>query len=146
MTTKEFLNENYQASRGGHFSNTSEARASTSFTRELPPIFGKVYSSESGVPSSSTYPLPSMKTYELFNSRDTHSGIKKIILDEMNNIFDSISSDITSCLPASAVALMLANTLLLQSKAIVDSPLTWIKSFCQELQAGAQSSPKDAWL
>ena len=145
LTTKEFLDENYQASRGGHFNNASEARVSASFARELPPIFGKVDSSASGVPSSSSHPLPSMKTYDLFNSPETHSGIKQIILDEMDNIFDSISGDITSCLSSSSVALMLANTLLVQSKAIVDSLLTWIESFYQELQAGAQSSPKDAW-
>ena len=146
LTTKDFLDENYQASRGDHFNNASEARVSASFARELPPIFGKVDSSASGVPSSSSHPLPSMKTYDLFNSPETHSGIKQIILDEMDNIFDSISGDITSCLSSSSVALMLANTLLVQSKAIVDSLLTWIESFYQELQAGAQSSPKDAWL
>ena len=137
LTTKEFLDENYQASRGGHFNNASEAHVSAPFARELPPIFGKVDASASGVPSSSSHPLPSMKSYDLINSPETHSGIKQIILDEMDDIFDSISGDITSCLSSSFVALMLANTLLVQSKAIVDSLLTWIESFYQELQAGA---------
>ena len=64
----------------------------------------------------------------------------------MDYISDSISGDITSCLSSSSVALMLANALLVQSKAIADSLLTWIESSYQELQTGAQSSPKDVWL
>ena len=76
---KEFLNKNYHASRDDHFNNSSEARVSSSFARKLPPIFGKVDSSASGVPSSLTQSLPSMKTDELFNSPDTHSGIKQKI-------------------------------------------------------------------
>ena len=50
-----FFDENYQASRGGHFINASEALLSNSFARELPPIFVKVNSSTSSVPSSSTH-------------------------------------------------------------------------------------------
>ena len=146
LDAKEFLNENYHASRGGHFKNASEARVSTSFAHELPHIFGKVDSSTSGVPLSFTHPLPSMKSYQLFNSPDTHSGIKQTILHEIDNIFDSISSDITSCHSSFFVALMLANTLLVQSKAIIHSLLTWIESFYQKLQAGDQSSPKYTWL
>ena len=72
---KEFLNNNNHASRGDHFNNSSEAQVFASFARELPPIFGKVDSSVLGVPLSSTQSLPSMKTDELFNSPDTHSGI-----------------------------------------------------------------------
>lgn len=64
----------------------------------------------------------------------------------MDNIYDSISCDITSYLSSSSVALLLANTLLVQPKAIVNSLLPSIQSFYQELQAGAQSSPKYAWL
>ena len=39
----------------------------------------------------------------------------------MDNIFDSITTDITSCLSSSSVALMLVETFLVQFKAIVDS-------------------------
>ena len=74
---KEFLNKNYHASRDDHFNNSSEARDSASFARKLPSIFGKVDSSSSGVPSSLTQSLHSMKTDELFNSPDTHSGTKQ---------------------------------------------------------------------
>ena len=98
------FDENYQASRGGHFINASEARLFASFPRELPPIFVKVNSSTSSVPSPSTHVLPSTKSYELFNSSDTHSSIKQTILDKMDNIFDSISRDIISCLSSSSVA------------------------------------------
>ena len=74
---KEFLNKNYHHFRDDHFNNSSEDRVSVSFARKLPPIFGKVDSSASGVPSSLTQSLPSMKTDDLFNSPDTHSGIKQ---------------------------------------------------------------------
>ena len=58
----------------------------------------------------------------------------------MDNVVDSITSDVSACLHSSPVALMLANTLLVQSKSIVDSLFTWIESFYQELKM------KDAWL
>ena len=64
----------------------------------------------------------------------------------MDNIFDSITSDVSVCLHASLVALMLANNLLVQSKYIIDSLLTWIESFYQELEMGSHLSPKDAWI
>ena len=64
----------------------------------------------------------------------------------MDNIFDSITSDVSVCLHASLVALMLANNLLVQSKYIIDSLLTWIESFYQELKMGSHLSPKDAWI
>ena len=144
LSTKDFLDETYHAARGGHFDNASEARASASFARELPPIFGKVASSTSTSSSSTIHPLPSMKAYVDFNSTDI--GIKQTIIDEMDNVVDSITSDVSACLHSSPVALMLANTLLVQSKSIVDSLLTWIESFYQELKMGSHSSPKDAWL
>ena len=61
LSTKDFLDETYHVARGGHFDNASEARASASFARELPPIFGKVASSTSTSSSSTIHPLPSMK-------------------------------------------------------------------------------------
>ena len=52
LSTKEFLDKTYHAARGDHFDNASEARASTSFARELPPTFRRVASSTSTSSSS----------------------------------------------------------------------------------------------
>ena len=54
----------------------------------------------------------------------------------MNNSFNSITSNILSFLSGRPVALMVANTFLLNSKAAIDSMLTWMESFFQELKAG----------
>ena len=62
------------------------------------------------------------------------------------DIFASISGDINSCFSSISVALILANTLLFQSKAIGDLVITSNESFYQKLQAGAQSSQKYACL
>ena len=75
LSTKDFIDETYHAAWGGHFDNTSEARASASFARELSHIFGKVTSSTSSSSSFTIHPLPSMKAYEHFNPPDT--GIKQ---------------------------------------------------------------------
>ena len=61
-------------------------------------------------------------------------------------MFDSITSNVSTCFDASPIALMLTNTLLVQFKSIVDSLLTWIESFYQELKMVYHSSPKDTWL
>ena len=137
---KSFLDETYHAARGDHFDNASEARASTSFARELPPTFRRVASSTSTSSSSTVQPLPSMKAYVYFNSPDT--GIKQKIFDEMDNVVESITSDVSACLHATPAAFILSDTLLVQYKSIVDSLLTWIAHLYQVLKMGSHSSPK----
>ena len=63
----------------------------------------------------------------------------------MSHILSSINSDISSRLAGLPVALILANTFLVNAKSSIESLLTWMDSFYQELQAG-DSSSKDAWL
>ena len=72
------------------------------------------------------------------------AGVKQRILNEMNKSFSSITSDISSCLTGRPVALLVANTFLLNSKAAIDSMLIWIKSFFQHLKAGRQSDESEA--
>ena len=58
----------------------------------------------------------------------------------MSRILSYITSDILSRLASLSVALMLANTLLVNAKSSIESLLTWIASFFHELQAGEFSS------
>lgn len=44
------------------------------------------------------------------------------------------------------IALMIANSFLLNSKAAIDSMLTWTESFFQELKDGGQSDVSEAWF
>ena len=64
----------------------------------------------------------------------------------MNNSFNSINFDISSCLSGRPVALMVANTFLLNSKVVIDAMLTWMESFFQELKDGGQSDASEAWF
>ena len=64
----------------------------------------------------------------------------------MINTVSTITSDISSRLAGLSVALMLANTFLVNALSHIDSLLTWIDFFYQELQQGCQSSAKEAWL
>ena len=57
----------------------------------------------------------------------------------------SINSDISLRLADLPVALMLANTFLINAKSSIESLLTWMDSFYHELQAG-DSSSKATWL
>ena len=116
-----------------------------SFGHELSQIFGRAETSPSGSLPSSIHPLPSIKVYELFNSPGTHSGIKHQITDNISHILSSINNDISSRLAGLPVALILANTFLVNAKSSIESLLTWMDSFYHELQAGDPSS-KDAWL
>ena len=52
------------------------------------------------------------------------------------NIVSIITSDIFSRLAGLLVALMLTNTVLVNARSHIDSLLTWIESFHQELQQG----------
>ena len=144
LSNKEFIEGEYRASRG-QFDNAVVARVTASFGRELPQIFGRVETSPSGSLPSSIHPLPSIKVYELFNSPGTHSGIKHQITDNISHILSSINNDISSRLAGLPVALMLANTFLVNAKSSIESLLTWMDSFYHELQA-SDSSSKDAWL
>ena len=107
MSDKEFLDEKYQASRG-RFENETVAKIAASFNRELPSIFGRVDSTSSGGQLASTHPLPLIKLRESFNAPDNQSGIKQRILLELDNIVNSISTDILSSLAGAPRALMLA--------------------------------------
>ena len=99
-----------------------------SFDRELPTIFGKMESSTSTYTTTSS-PLPEVKSYVAFNAPEMHSGVKQRTLNEMNNSFNSIASDTSTCLLGRPIAPMVANTFLLNSKAAIDSMLTWMESF-----------------
>ena len=132
LADKDFIDEKYHATRG-KFENESTTRVVVSFGRGLPTIFGKMDSSTS---SSASSPLPTVKSYAAFNAPETHSGVKQRILNEMNNPFSTITSDISSCLAGLPVALMVVNTFLLNSKAAIDSMLTWMESLFQELKQG----------
>ena len=129
------LGGKYYDSRG-KFDNEIAARVIASFGRELPIIFGRAESSSGGVPSSSVHSFPAIKAYDAFNASSTNSGIKQQINDEMLNVVATITSDISSRLAGLPVALMLANTFLVNARSHVDSLLTWIESFYQELQQG----------
>ena len=74
------------------------------------------------------------------------SGVKHRINDEMNNTINSISTDIVSLFSGNPSALILANIFLATSRSVIDSLLSWVKSFYLELQAGDQSCIQDAWL
>ena len=72
LSDKEFFDERYHAQKG-RFENESAARVAASFDRELPTIFGKIETSTSTTTSS---PLPVVKSYVAFNVPETHSGVK----------------------------------------------------------------------
>ena len=91
-----------------------------SFGPELPQIFGRVESSTSSTLLSSTHPLPSIKLYDNFASPGTHSRIKQQITDDIAHILSSITSDISSRLAGLPVALMLANTFLVNAKSRIE--------------------------
>ena len=94
LSDKDFIDEKYHAQKG-RFENESAARVAVSFGHELPTIFGKIKTSTSATTSC---PLPAVKIYVTFNAPETHSGIKQRILNELNICFNSITSDISSCL------------------------------------------------
>lgn len=75
LSYKNLIEGEYRANRG-QFDNEITVRVADSFERELPQIFGRAASLFSGFSPSSTYPIPSIKLYENFNSPGTHSGIK----------------------------------------------------------------------
>ena len=101
---------------------------------------------ESTTTTSASSPLPSIKYYARFNAPETHSGVKQCILNEMNNSFATVTSDISSCLAGHHVALMVGNIFLLNPKAVIDSMLTWTESFFQELKAWGLSNTTEALL
>ena len=61
----------------------------------------------------------------------------------MLNVVATITSDISSRLAGLPVAMMLANTFLVNARSHVDSLLTWIESFYQELQQGGNLRRKN---
>ena len=130
---KDFIDEKYHAQKG-KFEKKSSARVTASFGKDIPTVFGKVDSSS--VVGASSSPLSTVKTYFAFNVPESHSGVKQRILDEMQNIFASITSDISSRIAGLPQALMLAKTFLLNSREAVDFLLTWMDSFIQELKTG----------
>ena len=142
LSDKDFIDEKYHAQKD-KFENESAAKVAVSFGPELPTIFGKMETSASSTASS---PLPALKSYVAFNAPETHSGVKQRIINEMNNSFNSITSDISFCLSDHPSALMVANTFLLNSKAAIDSMLTWMDFFFQELKAGGQPDTSEAWF
>ena len=139
LLDKDFIDEKYHTQKD-RFENESAARVA-SFGWELPTIFAKMATSTSATVSSH---LPVVKSYVAFNESETHSGVKERILNEMNNSFNSITYDISSCLSGRPISFMVANTFLLNSKAAIDSMLTWIESFFQELKAGGQSDASES--
>ena len=64
----------------------------------------------------------------------------------MINVTATITSDFSSRLAGLSISLMLANTFLVNARSTVDSLLTWMESFYQELQQDGQSTSKDAWI
>ena len=64
----------------------------------------------------------------------------------MMNVVSTITSDISSRLAGLPVALTLTNNFLVNARSHIDSLLTRIEFFYQELQQGGQSSTKEAWL
>ena len=52
----------------------------------------------------------------------------------MMNVVSTITSETSSRLAGLPVALMLANTFIVNARSHIDSLLAWIESFCQELQ------------
>ena len=74
-----------------------------SFGQELPTIFGKMKTSVSATTSS---PFPAVKSYLAFNAHETYSAVKQRILNEINNSFNLITSDIYSCLSGRSIAYM----------------------------------------
>ena len=142
MSDKEFLDEKYQAARG-RFENETVAKVAASFNREIPSIFGRVDSTPSGGQLASTHSLPLIKLRESFNAPDNQSRVKQRILLELDNIVNSISVDILLSLAGAPRALMLAQHFVLKSQSTIDSMITWMDNFYQELvSTGAPS--KDA--
>ena len=72
--------------------------------------------------------------------------MKQRIDDEMLNVIALLTSVIFCRLSGNSIALMLVNTFLVTSRSVIDSLLTWIESFSQELKHREQSIANDAWL
>ena len=72
--------------------NKSTIRVAVSFGCDISTIFGKI---ENIASSTALSPLSTIKSYVVCNASENHSGIKQRILNEMNNSFVSITSDIS---------------------------------------------------
>jgi len=72
--------------------NKSTIRVAVSFGCDISTIFGKI---ENIASSTAPLPLSTIKSYVACNAPENHSGIKQRILNEMNNSFVSITSDIS---------------------------------------------------
>ena len=92
-----------------------------------------------------THPLSLIKLREHFNVPDNQSGIKQRILLELDNIVNSISADILSSLAGTLLASILAQNFLLKSRSTIDSIITWMDNFYQEL-VSTEAPSKDSWL
>ena len=73
LSNKYFIDEKYNITTG-RFEKESAASVSVSFGRELQIIFRKM---DSTTTSSTSSPLPSIKSYTAFNASETHSGVKQ---------------------------------------------------------------------
>ena len=72
--------------------NKSTIRVAVSFGCDISTIFGKI---ENIASSTALSPLSTIKSYVVCNASENHSGIKQRILNEMNNSFVSVTSDIS---------------------------------------------------
>ena len=142
LSVQDFLREPYHSSRG-KCENDVATMITSSFDRELLLAFGKVDSITSSN-SSSTHPIPQLKTYANFSSPDSQTVVKKRICNEMANATFFINDNITSRLSL-PVASGLAHTFLIRSTQVINSLLIWMDNFYLEFQAVGQSSKDEAW-
>ena len=142
LSVQDFLREPYHSSRG-KCDNDVATMITSSFDRELLLAFGKVDSITSSN-SSSTHPIPQLKTYANFSSPDSQTVVKKRICNEMANATFFINDNITSRLSL-PVASGLAHTFLIRSTQVINSLLIWMDNFYLEFQAVGQSSKDEAW-
>lgn len=143
MLDKELLDEKNQDSLG-KFENETAANVVASFNRELPSIFGRIDSTSSSRHPVFTHLLLLIKLREYFNAPDNYSRVEQRIILELDHIVNSVSADIVSCLVGAPFSLILTQIFLLQSRSTVDSILTWMDKFYQELISTGVPS-KDTW-
>ena len=142
LSDKDVIDETYHDTRY-RFENKSAAKVAAFFERDLPTILWKMDSTTTTTASS---PSPSIESYAAFNAHTTHSGVKQRSLNAINNSLAIITSVISYCLAGHPVALMIANTFHLNSKVVINSMLTWMEPFFQDLHTTNQSDASEAWF
>jgi hypothetical protein len=136
----DVMTEWYHAGRVGL--NEEEATHVASFKLTIPSEFG--ITKDSGV-QNSKFPLPAVKTFDVWDPQDNVNGKVKHIRDGVNDVELSIRSTIETVCSNSPPARSLALDMLTASKLFIENLSTWMTSFYLELLKTSHVPSDEAW-